>query len=129
MQDPLTMSMKEHQFVESKLRPLKLATGDLATEQKIQDEKAEEFLKLEQDLGELNSTYREFTNLVKEQGAGLNTIQSNTNQAVVRVEKGVEELKHAGELQKSSRKKMCCLLMIIMVIVGIVVVVVVVIKS
>eukprot|EP00759_Apiculatamorpha_spiralis_P037151 PhF_6_TR3713/c0_g1_i1/m.5307/K08488/STX7; syntaxin 7 len=112
------------QFTESKLKPYDL--GELHTETAIQSEKAHEIMKLEQDLGELHSAYQEFNVLVKEQQTGLNQMEKNTDQSVVKVQSGVEELKQAGKYQKSARKKMCILLVILLIIIVIVVVVAVV---
>jgi len=79
---------------------------------------------IEKAVVEVNEIFRDLSNLVHEQGAMIDNIESNIEESVVKTSEGVEELRKANDYQKSSRNKMCCLALIILIIAAIIVVVV-----
>jgi len=82
------------------------------------------FEKSKKTVVEVNEIFRDLSNLVHEQGAMIDNIESNIEESVVKTSEGVEDLRKANDYQKSSRNKMCCLALIILIIAAIIVVVV-----
>ena len=103
--------------------------SELATEEALQHEKYQGVVEIQQDMTELNSAYKEFQDLVQDQGQGIDAMENNVVKAKSSVEKGTTDLQGAGDYQKSARKKMCIMLIILAIIIAIVVVVVVVMKA
>ena len=104
-------------------------TSSLVVEETLQRDKRDDLLALESDLRDAHDCLTTFNQLVKEQQGGLDEITKNTDNAVVNVVKGTEELKEAQRQQKKARKKQCCLVICLLVLIGIVVVVIYVMKK
>merc|ERR1712204_95348 len=66
------------------------------------------------DLGELNSMYKDLHVLVNEQGDAIEVLSSNVEQAKDDVLSGVQHLDKAASHQRGYRKKMCIIMMIVL---------------
>lgn len=94
-------------------------TAPLDTEEALQRERLQGVVEIESQMGELKSMYQDFNTMVHDQQAGLDITETNVDKSTKHVERGVVELKKAGEVQKSSRKWMCVLLVIIVVAIAV----------
>eukprot|EP00735_Rhodelphis_limneticus_P001110 TRINITY_DN1166_c0_g1::TRINITY_DN1166_c0_g1_i1::g.17279::m.17279 TRINITY_DN1166_c0_g1::TRINITY_DN1166_c0_g1_i1::g.17279 ORF type:complete len:134 (+),score=26.76,sp/O64791/SY124_ARATH/37.76/8e-16,SNARE/PF05739.14/1.3e-14,DUF3040/PF11239.3/1.2e+03,DUF3040/PF11239.3/0.00077,Fusion_gly/PF00523.13/0.0019,Tropomyosin_1/PF12718.2/0.0092,CHASE3/PF05227.8/0.028,ETRAMP/PF09716.5/4.2e+03,ETRAMP/PF09716.5/0.025,DUF1510/PF07423.6/0.065,Herpes_US9/PF06072.6/0.097,MMPL/PF03176.10/0.18,DUF3753/PF12575.3/3.9e+0 len=72
---------------------------------------------IERDLEELHGCFVDLSVMVDAQQDSLDQIESNVSQADATLERGLEELSNASELQKKARKKMCCIIAIILVVI------------
>eukprot|EP00760_Papus_ankaliazontas_P001031 PhM_4_TR10357/c6_g1_i1/m.80296 len=95
-------------------------TSELDTEHAIQREKAEDIHALERDLREAHALVGDFSNMVKEQGAGITTIEDNVTRTADHVVDGTSQLKTASKHQKRGRKLMCCVLVLLIIIICVV---------
>lgn len=86
----------------------------VAAEQEYLDginvDRSSEIQKLEQDMLDINSMFRDIAGMVQEQGVLVDTIESNTVEAAKTTEEGVGQIEKAAEYQKKSRRKMCFIL-------------------
>lgn len=86
----------------------------IAAEQEYLDginiDRSEEIKKLEQDMLDINSMFRDVAEMIQEQGIMVDTIEANTIEAAKNTEEGVKQIEKAQEYQKKSRRKMCILL-------------------
>ena len=94
-------------------------TAPLDTEEALQRERLQGVTEIESQMGELKSMYQDFNTMVHDQQSGLDMTEGNVDKSTKHVERGVVELKKAGEVQKSSRKWMCILIVIIVLAVAI----------
>ncbi|XP_031564081.1 syntaxin-16-like isoform X3 [Actinia tenebrosa] len=70
-----------------------------------------------QSISELNEIFRDLATMIVEQGTILDRIDYNIEQASVKVEQGLEQLKKAEQHQKSSRKMLCIILISVILII------------
>ncbi|XP_020893016.1 syntaxin-16 isoform X2 [Exaiptasia diaphana] len=70
-----------------------------------------------QSISELNEIFRDLATMIVEQGTILDRIDYNVEQASVKVEQGLEQLKKAEQHQKSSRKMLCIIFLSVVVII------------
>lgn len=97
-----------------KRQQLLAAENDIAFNEALIAEREAGLLEVEQTVNELADIMRDMAHLVNEQGAMVDTIETNVGSTAARVEGGVKELEKASQYQKSSRNKMCCLLVVIL---------------
>ena len=89
-------------------------------------ERAEEIKQLERSVLEINEMFRDLAGMVQEQGVLIDTIESNTAEAVIQTDEGVKQIDEAVNLQRKSRRKMVMILVcsvIILIVVSVIVVV------
>ena len=98
-------------------------TAPLDTEEALQRERLQGVVEIEGQMGELKSMYQDFNHMVNDQQQGLDNVEGNVDKSTKHVERGVQELKGASSVQKSSRKWMCILLVILAVgaVIGVIV--------
>jgi syntaxin 16 len=83
-----------------------------------------EIRQIAKSIVELSSIFKDLATLVIEQGTILDRIDYNVEQVDHNVSKGLEQLREAGESQKSYRNKLCMLLLCIAVLIMVIVVIV-----
>lgn len=103
--------------------------SELATEEALQDEKRRAAREIEEGVRDIKDCYDEFSTLVTHQQEGIDRATKNVEVSVTNVQNGTDQLKQAGEYQKSSRKRMCCIVGILVVVIAVVVIVIVVLKK
>ncbi|CUG03087.1 QA-SNARE, putative [Bodo saltans] len=103
--------------------------SELTTEEALQDEKRRAAREIEEGVRDIKDCYDEFSTLVTHQQEGIDRATKNVEVSVTNVQNGTEQLKQAGEYQKSSRKRMCCIVGILVVVIAVVVVVIVILKK
>jgi cobalamin biosynthesis Mg chelatase CobN len=103
--------------------------SELTTEEALQEEKRRAAREIEEGVRDIKDCYDEFSTLVTHQQTGIDAATKNVDTAVTNVQNGTEQLKQAGEYQKSSRKRMCCIVGILVVVIAVIVVVVIVLKK
>lgn len=84
------------------------------------EEREQHIRQLESDILDINEIFRDLGTLVHEQGAVVDTIESNIERASGNVESGTEQLQQAATYQRKARKKMCCLVSILLVILAVI---------
>lgn len=90
----------------------------------IRQQRLQNIREIEEDVIDLKSTYEQFHSLVHQQQSGIDTIQSNVENAQVLVDNGTQQLQAASSYQKNS-KKIACILFIVLVCVLVTVAVVI----
>jgi hypothetical protein len=98
---------------------------ELDLEDRLQRERLEEIRRIEQDSRMVKDCYDDVNRMVIAQQQPLDTAEHHVDQAANKVDRGINELVEARELQTKARKKMCFLLTLVTVIVSIIIVVVV----
>eukprot|EP01090_Pellita_catalonica_P017132 TRINITY_DN5104_c0_g1_i1.p1 TRINITY_DN5104_c0_g1~~TRINITY_DN5104_c0_g1_i1.p1 ORF type:complete len:298 (-),score=61.25 TRINITY_DN5104_c0_g1_i1:45-938(-) len=78
---------------------------------------------IEKSILELNDIFLDLAHLVEEQDPMFNDIESNIVSSVTAVEKGVKDLGHARDYQKTGRNWMCILFIILGVFIAVVVII------
>ncbi|XP_025110266.1 syntaxin-7-like isoform X2 [Pomacea canaliculata] len=82
-------------------------------------EREDAIKKLERDIMDVNTIFKDLGMLVHEQGEVLDSIEANIDNAQMSVQEGTQQLSKAREYQKKSRRKMCILLLIFIIAVTI----------
>ncbi len=102
-------------------------TAGLDTEARIQRERLEGITDISDETREVKLLFEDFNTMVQAQQAGLDAIETNVDKSGERVEGGVQHLKKASEVQKSSRRWMCGIIVCVAVCaaIGVIVAVVV----
>jgi hypothetical protein len=103
--------------------------NELDLEEKLQRDRHDEVVRIEQDTREVHAAYQEVQGLVAAQQQGLNRAEGHIDGATEKVGDGVDELVEARKYQAAYRKKMCFLFIILAVILAVVVIVIVIMKS
>ena len=103
----------------------KVDLSELATEEEIQKEKLRDAAEIQEGVRDIKGCYDEFSVLLNHQQAGIDRSAKNVETSVTNVQSGTEQLKQAGEHQKTSRKTMCCLVVVLVVVIIVVVIVLV----
>ena len=103
--------------------------NELAIEEHIQHEKLQGAREVEQGAREIKECYDQLSVLVKDQGDGIDQIETQVSSATVKVQSGQENLKSAGKEQKRSRKLMCYMVIVLVVVIAIAVVVIIIMKK
>ena len=88
--------------------------SELNTEENIQREKLAAVVQIEQDVNEVKSMFQEFDEHLNRQQIGINNIEKNVDNSVIKVEKGVQELKEANKLQKSGICHKWCIIAVLL---------------
>lgn len=81
------------------------------------EHREKEIQSIVQSISELNEIFRDLATMIVEQGTILDRIDYNVEQASVKVEEGLEQLKKGEKHQKSSRKMLCIILLAVVVII------------
>eukprot|EP00298_Acanthocystis_sp_HF-20_P000103 c10122_g1_i1.p1 GENE.c10122_g1_i1~~c10122_g1_i1.p1 ORF type:complete len:272 (+),score=96.16 c10122_g1_i1:176-991(+) len=71
---------------------------------------------IESTIQEINQIYKDLAFMVNEQGAVIDTIESNVTSAYDRVDSGRSQLIQAAEDHQKSRNRICCLLLILIIV-------------
>jgi len=87
-------------------------------ELEIIQQRNEEIRKLEKDVVQLATLFRELNTLVVDQGELVDRIDHHVEVALTHTVGANTELKVAEEYQKASRKRWCCVIMILVFILG-----------
>ncbi|XP_076462684.1 syntaxin-7-like [Babylonia areolata] len=82
-------------------------------------EREDAIRKLENDISDVNTIFKDLGMLVHQQGETLDSIEANIDSAQMSVQEGTSQLSKAMEYQQKSRRKMCIIIVIVLVIVGI----------
>ena len=91
-------------------------------ESKMIQERNEDAEGLERDLEDLAECFVDVSKLVKEQGEGLDNVETQVSETKVQVDEGTRQLRRASEYNTSARwKKLLLAIIICLVIAGIVV--------
>ena len=77
------------------------------------DERDQEIMRIAKSINDLGQIFKELAVLVIDQGTILDRIDYNMEQVEDKVEKGVEELEKAKELQKKSRPLRCVVFLLV----------------
>ena len=77
------------------------------------DERDQEIMNIAKSITDLSQIFKELAVLVIDQGTVLDRIDYNMEQVEDKVEKGVDELEKAKELQKKSRPLRCVVFLLI----------------
>jgi len=85
----------------------------------------DEIRQLEGNVVLVNEMFHDLAQIVKEQDALIDNIDSNVTHALDDVQEGEKQIDKAAEYQKKSRSKLCCILALVTVILLIVVLVIV----
>lgn len=72
-------------------------------------EREQAIRKLESDIVDVNSIFKDLASMVHEQGELIDSIEANVESASVNVDQGTQQLVKARQHQASARKKMVCL--------------------
>lgn len=88
----LKLKYKASEYHEDKLHKLEYQQ-DYSVEQAIIEERREEMIFLENEMRNLNEVFVDIAQLIKDQGEDLNTIETNTTNALVETDEGVQQLK------------------------------------
>ncbi|KAK7100743.1 syntaxin-7-like isoform X2 [Littorina saxatilis] len=83
-------------------------------------EREDAIRKLEGDILDVNTIFKDLGMLVHEQGEQLDSIEANIDNAQMSVQEGTSQLSRARDYQQKSRRKMCILLLIFLVVVTII---------
>lgn len=76
--------------------------------------------KLESDIMDVNSIFKDLGMLVHEQGEVLDSIEANVESAHIHVSEGTQQLASARDYQSKARRKKCCILIVVLVILAII---------
>ncbi|KAL8619019.1 hypothetical protein ACOMHN_020717 [Nucella lapillus] len=87
-------------------------------------EREDAIKKLEGDIMDVNTIFKDLGMLVHEQGEVLDSIEANIDNTQKTVQEGTHQLSKAMDYQKKSRRKMCILFPIVLVAVAILILVV-----
>lgn len=82
--------------------------------------------KLESDIVDVNSIFKDLATMVHEQGEIIDSIEANIESASVNVGEGVQQLSKARQSQRSARKKTCFLIVFLVIVLTVIVTVIVV---
>ncbi|KAL8612688.1 hypothetical protein ACOMHN_025339 [Nucella lapillus] len=83
-------------------------------------EREDAIKKLEGDIMDVNTIFKDLGMLVHEQGEVLDSIEANIDNAQMTVQEGTHQLSKARDYQSKSRRKKCCLLIVVLVILAII---------
>lgn len=89
------------------------------TDLELLQEREEQIRRLEGDILDINTIFKDLSLLVHEQGETIDTIESNVEQASGNVEAGRDQLSQAANYQRRARKKVCVLIIILTIIAGV----------
>ncbi|CAH3022203.1 unnamed protein product [Porites evermanni] len=81
------------------------------------EHREKEIQSIVQSISELNEIFRDLATMIVEQGTILDRIDYNVEQAAVKVEEGLEQLRKGEKHQKASRKMLCIIFLAIVVII------------
>lgn len=81
------------------------------------EQREKEIQSIVQSISELNEIFRDLATMIVEQGTILDRIDYNVEQAAVKVEEGLEQLKKGERHQKSSLKMLCIILLGVLVVI------------
>lgn len=88
-------------------------------------EREQSIRKLEADIVDVNTIFKDLATMVHEQGDMIDSIEANVESAAVHVEEGVQQVAKAHQHQVKARKKMFCLFIIAAVVLAIVITIIV----
>ncbi|CAL4123866.1 unnamed protein product, partial [Meganyctiphanes norvegica] len=74
---------------------------------------------LESDIVDVNTIFKDLSQMVYDQGDVLDSIEANTEVTVMQVEQANVQLKEAKRYMNKSRKKKVCIAIILLVVLGI----------
>ncbi|CEM29219.1 unnamed protein product [Vitrella brassicaformis CCMP3155] len=86
---------------------------DSSVKRSIAEERLRGIQRIQSQVGEVNEIFRDLAVMVEEQGQFVTTIESSMESTLDHTGRGVEELKRASDLQRSSRERGCFLLMVV----------------
>lgn len=87
-------------------------------------EREDAIKKLERDITDVNTIFKDLGMLVHEQGEVLDSIEANIDNAQMSVQEGTTQLSKARDYQSKARRKKCCLLIIGLVVLAVVVIII-----
>ncbi|CAH1775014.1 unnamed protein product [Owenia fusiformis] len=82
-------------------------------------EREESIKKLEGDIMDVNTIFKDLGQLVYEQGETIDSIESNVESAAIHVEEGNSQLSQAKTYQSKARRKKCICIIVVFVILAI----------
>ncbi|XP_067138313.1 syntaxin-12 [Centruroides vittatus] len=112
-----------------KIQQQKKMEADLEFEQQLLAEREQRIQQIEADMLDINSVFRDLAALVHEQGATIDTIESNVEAVAENTARGTEHLSKASRYQRGYRKKLCLLLLILAVVILVIVLIVILSKN
>jgi len=83
-------------------------------------EREDAIRKLEGDIQDVNTIFKDLGMLIHEQGEVLDSIEANIDNAQMSVSEGTTQLSTAREYQSKARRKKCCLLIVLLVVLAII---------
>lgn len=87
-------------------------------------EREDAIKKLESDIMDVNTIFKDLGMLVHEQGEVLDSIEANIDNAQMSVQEGTHQLSKARDYQSKARRKKCCLLIVVLVILAIIAIII-----
>ncbi|XP_064605208.1 syntaxin-7-like isoform X2 [Liolophura sinensis] len=79
-------------------------------------EREDAIKKLESDIMDVNTIFKDLGMLVHEQGEVIDSIEANVESAHLSVQEGTQQLSSARQYQSKARRKKCCILIIVVVV-------------
>ncbi|KAL0489692.1 hypothetical protein AKO1_011407 [Acrasis kona] len=121
---------EEHSLLmDSKRQQLNTVKNEIEFNELIIKEREEDFAKIEEQIVDINSIFRELNYMVSEQGEHLDLIEAQVEDAAIKVHTGGENLQTANETDKKGRNVMCIILVLLLGITAVVAVLLIILKS